>query len=576
MGRDQHPEVTVGGALRRFQLADAVVDEQQRTVSLRGRITPLTDLSWRFLMALIEAAPHAVTYEQLAVQVWNTPQVTDETLAQRVRQVRQAFADSSRNPGYIRTLRGVGYQLIPAVTIIAAVTPDRAVEPAMPVATSSSWPQSLALAVGVAIVVALGWRFFSPASTPTTDPGANPRVQSGQVLKSGPTPALAELLKRAAEYQRRGEAAANDISVDLYREVLVDHPLQLEALLGLSYGLSHRTAKFEQAQRWAQEAAVLADRALAVEVSSRTLAARGFAEDAQGRVSRALEYYQRALALEPDNQGLRSSISYLLQVQGHLHQALQKQVLALAQSPATQFAELQLGATFATLDLAPEAQLWLARAKRMRPDNVFLTEHLAREHLLSERPELALAELDKALTPRFGHDVLRAFAYLQRNDVKRAEQAFTSARASANNKGSDCYECVAYLLTIAKLTRPAKPQHTSAAVEGSALVGIAQKLLASANPAIRNGDEWPEHRVQLAYLALGVGQRDQALEHLRQAVALGYRDHRWLASVPLLAALREEPAFVALLVEIQQALAIERAAILADSTLLPLRASAGE
>ena len=44
--------------------------------------------------------------------VWDDVVVSDETLAQRVRLLRQALGEDSQNPRYIASVRGRGYRLI--------------------------------------------------------------------------------------------------------------------------------------------------------------------------------------------------------------------------------------------------------------------------------------------------------------------------------------------------------------------------------------------------------------------------------------------------------------------------------
>ena len=99
----------------RFVVDDLVVDLDEGTVTRAGRVIDLPDLSFRLLAALLRRAPERVDKDQLITDVWEGGVVSDETLAQRVRLLRQALGENSQSPRYITAVRGRGYRLIPQV-----------------------------------------------------------------------------------------------------------------------------------------------------------------------------------------------------------------------------------------------------------------------------------------------------------------------------------------------------------------------------------------------------------------------------------------------------------------------------
>ena len=98
---------------------DLVVDLDHQSLKRNGKSIELPDLSFRLFSALIRHAPHNVTKDDLINEVWGHVVVSDETLAQRVRLLRQSLGEDSQNPHYISSVRGRGYRLICEVT-----TPD--------------------------------------------------------------------------------------------------------------------------------------------------------------------------------------------------------------------------------------------------------------------------------------------------------------------------------------------------------------------------------------------------------------------------------------------------------------------
>lgn len=98
-----------------FELADLTIDTGQRAV-FRGTLRiQLPTLTYRLLLALVDAAPNLLTHEEITERVWKRRFVTPETLAQRVLLLRRALGDDVSKPRYLRGIRGQGYQIVPPV-----------------------------------------------------------------------------------------------------------------------------------------------------------------------------------------------------------------------------------------------------------------------------------------------------------------------------------------------------------------------------------------------------------------------------------------------------------------------------
>ena len=109
----------------RLRVDDLLVDIERRTVRRGSEMLELTDRSFRLLEVLIRHAPERVDKDQLIAEVWDESVVSDDTLAQRVRLLRQSLGDDSRNPRYVAAVRGRGYRLIPPPREVGAVASKR-------------------------------------------------------------------------------------------------------------------------------------------------------------------------------------------------------------------------------------------------------------------------------------------------------------------------------------------------------------------------------------------------------------------------------------------------------------------
>jgi DNA-binding winged helix-turn-helix (wHTH) protein/predicted ATPase/type II secretory pathway predicted ATPase ExeA len=76
----------------------------------------LTAKAWGVLRHLVAQAGQLVTKEELCAVVWETPFVSDASLAVCIREVRQALGDTAQTPQYVETVRGRGYRFVAPVT----------------------------------------------------------------------------------------------------------------------------------------------------------------------------------------------------------------------------------------------------------------------------------------------------------------------------------------------------------------------------------------------------------------------------------------------------------------------------
>ncbi len=100
----------------RYRIGDLELDLGRVRVVRNGIELALPPLSFRLLLELARISPDVARPDELLERVWAGVIVNEETLKQRVKLLRQALGESGRDPRYVRTVRGTGYQLIPPVT----------------------------------------------------------------------------------------------------------------------------------------------------------------------------------------------------------------------------------------------------------------------------------------------------------------------------------------------------------------------------------------------------------------------------------------------------------------------------
>lgn len=101
---------------RQFAIDDLILDSGRRKVFRNQQSIDLPKLSFDLFLSLIRAAPNVVSTDMLVKEVWGNLVVSDETLTQRVKMLRDALDEDGNKQRYIETVRSVGYRLRPEVT----------------------------------------------------------------------------------------------------------------------------------------------------------------------------------------------------------------------------------------------------------------------------------------------------------------------------------------------------------------------------------------------------------------------------------------------------------------------------
>jgi len=222
------PESTSGGAQAptRLVVDDLVVDLGEGTLTRDGQAIDVPELSFRLLAALVRHAPARVDKDRLIEEVWDGGVVSDETLAQRVRLLRQALGEDSRSPRYITAVRGRGYRLIPEVRPFEPAPRRRGLRGAL--------VAGALLAAFIAIASAWFWNAAPQTDGSSAPAGALAVLPFRDMSESGEHQFFAdgmhdELLSRLASID--GIAVISRTSVEPYRDSKLSLP-EIAAALG--------------------------------------------------------------------------------------------------------------------------------------------------------------------------------------------------------------------------------------------------------------------------------------------------------------------------------------------------------
>lgn len=520
----------------RFRLDDLIIDLTRQRVTRADVALDVAGLSFQLLACLLRRGVDVMPFDTLIAEVWAPAVVNEETVTQRVKLLRQALGDDGRQPRYVRSVRGRGYQLCVMPEPIDEATPQHPSP-----RRSRAWmalPALLVLVLTVAVVMQV--------EEPT------PQV-----------PARDETLERARHYFAMGQRDNNERAVALYEQALKAQPLSRDARLGLSFALSARVCQYDFSWEQADRARQLADALIAENDSDATAhAARGYAFDCLGRIDDAIASYQRAIDLDPGaREDSVASLAYLLGVKGHLAEALRLNLSVLDRRDRLRHLDNQIALDLELLGFNAEAEQWYARSFRLQPDNVFANVaypmFLFRQGRFSEAERAA----DEALVRPHHPDlqVLLAQLALVRGNHAGGRDFFAQAEQARPHLGRT------RTLRLLYGDQPATPAQIEARI-------------AELNAPTTHHNQWPDTFLELSWLECARGDTAAAIAAIDRAIEAGMLDRASLLVSPLFACVREAPGFAAALDRIGARVVAERAEVLAapwlPADLLTVKASA--
>ncbi len=116
----------------RYEFGPFALDPASRRLSRGTADVPLTPKAFEILALLVRERRRALTKQELFDAVWPDTAVIENTLTQRIKEIREALGDRAQEPAYIRTIPRVGFQFVADVVEAQAETVAASLAPATP------------------------------------------------------------------------------------------------------------------------------------------------------------------------------------------------------------------------------------------------------------------------------------------------------------------------------------------------------------------------------------------------------------------------------------------------------------
>ena len=176
-----------------FRFGDFVLDGSQRRLLRSGEDVYLPPKTFELLLHLLQNRGRVLTKDELLEAVWPDVNVVENTLAQRIREIREALGDGAHGGRFIKTVPRVGYQFIaeleeetagvtappPAIASLEAAGAD--------VAANERQYLTLPVAIACVMLVALiGAAYYFGTTRPALPVGSPEAITSIAVLPFKP------------------------------------------------------------------------------------------------------------------------------------------------------------------------------------------------------------------------------------------------------------------------------------------------------------------------------------------------------------------------------------------------------
>ena len=173
-----------------FRFGDFVLDGSQHRLLHSGEDVYLPPKTFELLLHLLQNRGTVLTKDELLEAVWPDVNVVENTLAQRIREIREALGDGGHGGRFIKTVPKVGYQFIAEVDdeppgVMAPPAIERLEAAATPATKRQQFPLLVAIAC-VMLVGLIGAGYFFATAQLAQPPGSPAEITSIAVLPFKP------------------------------------------------------------------------------------------------------------------------------------------------------------------------------------------------------------------------------------------------------------------------------------------------------------------------------------------------------------------------------------------------------
>ena len=318
----------------------------------------------------------------------------------------------------------------------------------------------------------------------------------------------------------------NERAIELFQKALVVDPRYALAYAGLGDAYERRYY-YEFPPAWVDSAAAAGRNAIAIDPNlAEGYKALGSALQTKGDVRGALALYRQAVSLNPNYAAAINNIGFVAGSLGAYDEAAAWMTKAGRLEPNVARWAANVGFYYLHLGLDSLAQGWLRKAMDLQPEYIFPYVWLAYHHAYGGRVDSARAYVERALAINADEFL----ALVAGGDVEALAGAYSKALvyydrsvAIGGRTGESAFK-LAFVLHKLGRTR-----------EAGALAGENLSRFATSTDRYPEGSQIP---YAVATLYAWRGDSAAANRWLERAIALGYRDYRWISVDPQLESLR--------------------------------------
>jgi adenylate cyclase len=336
---------------------------------------------------------------------------------------------------------------------------------------------------------------------------------------------------RGRDYYYRYTKEDNERAVELFHKALALDPKYALAYAGLGDAYERRSS-YDTTWFWLDSSVVVSNVAISFDPTlAEGYKALGGAYQTKGQLRRALEYYQKAIELNPNYAPVVSNIGHVNYVIGAYDEALKWMKKAAALQPGFARWSSNVAVQYFSLGYDSLASAWFRKALDLQPDFFFPYIVLSYIHLYGGKYDLARESIQHVLAQQSenysaldaaGDVELIGGNYQQAKHYYELATAQSSLNDVAGNK-------LAYVL--ARLGQQK---------EATKIVAENFSAFAHSPYKLDEGSSIPYCTAEIYSMQ---GKADHALEWLQKAIDRGYRDYRWVAIDPLLDNVRNQVEF---------------------------------
>ncbi len=519
-----------------YQINDLTLNTQLGTLTRDEQEIPLPQLSYRLLYELVQSAPAILSQDELMTRVWGDQVVSDETLKQRIKLLRQAIADTPQHPIYIASVRGRGYRCIATITeqaITAPVQQKKTIHDSinltlgdrLPVAFmqgSADYWRMVAiffLLIITVLITIVSINYAKLISQPVT-------TAKNSALSDGPSAQAKSAYQKGRLFYQRYRSLDNEMAIKSYLRATELAPDYALAFAGLADAYSQGVFQFSGDDSWQKKALEAAyDAIMLNDQLADSYKSLGTAHYVNGHLSQALAANLKALELNPDYLEAQANLGYIYSERGQLRNALERHQQAYQSNPQYSVNWYHIALSSQRLGHLKSAVNWYQKVLTAKPDYHLATFHYSR--LLLQQNKLAQAESMLHQAEKQSPDSLNILKgliniYLLSQQVTKAKPWIHKLQLLSNGE----HRQYAELLTLL----------TSEPTDRISLQSWYDKHTNDYN-------ERPFSHIQLAMAAAKLNTPDTAFRHLTQAVELGWLDEHYLNHQIYFAKLKSDNKF---------------------------------